>query len=132
LFEDYVAADGVLSIEVIEDNQVKSREAPLRNALNEVLRDEYAKDCGRRLARWNKIFAEDGVAERLYLPSRRFHRRVGEYAGHYFDIHGALISQSEFKRRSSDWLPIENKFKGLLNLNTCACRSEAALIRTRV
>ena len=43
--------------------------------------------------------------ERLYLPSRRFHRRVGEYAGHYFDIHGALISRSECEPRSSDWLP---------------------------
>ena len=98
-------ADSVLSIEVIEDNQVKSREAPVRNALNEVLRGEYTKDCERGLARWNKILAEEGVAERLYLPSRSFNRRVCEYAGNYFDIHGALISQSEFERRSSDWLP---------------------------
>jgi benzoyl-CoA 2,3-epoxidase subunit B len=105
LFEDHVAADGVLSVEVIEDNQVKTREAPLRNALNEVLRGEYAKDCERGLARWNKILAEEGVAERLYLPSRRFHRRVGEYGGHYFDIHGAPISGDEFERRKSDWLP---------------------------
>ena len=105
LFEDHVAADSVLSIEVIEDNQVKSREAPLRNALNEVLRSEYAKDCERGLARWNKILADEGVEERLYLPSRRFHRRVGEYASHYFDIHGAPISQDEFERRKSDWLP---------------------------
>jgi benzoyl-CoA 2,3-epoxidase subunit B len=90
---------------VIEDNQVKTREAPLRNALNEVLRGEYAKDCERGLARWNKILAEEGVAERLYLPSRRFHRRVGEYAKYHFDIHGAMISQEEFDRRISEWLP---------------------------
>jgi benzoyl-CoA 2,3-epoxidase subunit B len=54
------------------------------------LRGEYTKDCERGLARSNKILAEEGVAERLYLPSRRFHRRDGEYAGNYFDIHGAL------------------------------------------
>jgi benzoyl-CoA 2,3-epoxidase subunit B len=90
---------------VIEDNQVKSREAPLRNALNEVLRGEYAKDCERGVARWNKILAEKGVAERLYLPSRRFHRRVGEYAKYHFDIHGAMISQEEFDRRIFEWLP---------------------------
>src|SRR5215831_3650739 len=105
LFEDHVAADGVLKIEVVENDQVKSREAPLRNALNEVLRGEYAKDCERGLTRWNKILAEEGVAERLYLPSRRFHRRVGEYASHYFDIHGAPISRDEFERRKSDCLP---------------------------
>ena len=86
LFEDHVAADGVLNIEVIEDNQVKSREAPLRNALNEVLRGEYAKDCERGLARWNKILAEEGVSERLYLPSRRFssaRRRIRQTSFRY-------------------------------------------------
>ena len=32
-----------------------------------------------------------------YLPHVRFHRHVGEYAGHYFDIEGNLISQEEFR-----------------------------------
>src|SRR6185369_13115251 len=90
---------------VVEDGQLKSREIPLRNALNEVLRNEYIKDCERGLARWNKILAEEGVSERLYLPSRRFHRHVGEYAGHYFDIHGSLISPAEFDCQRADWLP---------------------------
>jgi benzoyl-CoA 2,3-dioxygenase component B len=105
LFEDHLATDGALSIETIENSQVKSREVPLRNALNEVLRGEYAKDCERGLARWNKILAEEGLTERIYLPSKRFHRHVGEYAGHHFDIHGSLISQDEFERRCSEWLP---------------------------
>src|SRR5262249_25026689 len=69
LYEDHLAADGVLRVGVVEHNQVKSREVPLRNALNEVLRGEYIKDCERGLARWNKILAEEGVTERLYLPS---------------------------------------------------------------
>ena len=30
---------------VVEDGQLKPREVPLRNALNEVLRGEYVKDC---------------------------------------------------------------------------------------
>jgi len=41
------------------------------------------------------------VAERLYLLSRRFHRRVGEYAKHCFVIHGTRISRDEFERRAS-------------------------------
>ncbi|MBO0724451.1 MAG: benzoyl-CoA 2,3-epoxidase subunit BoxB [Blastocatellia bacterium] len=118
LFEDHVAADGVLNIEVVENHQVKSREAPLRNTLNEVLRGEYAKDCERGLARWNKILADEGVAERLYLPSRRFHRRVGEYAKHCFDINGALIQRDEFERRAPEWLPTAQDREYVLSLMT--------------
>jgi benzoyl-CoA 2,3-dioxygenase component B len=122
LFEDHVAADGVLKIEVIENDQVKSREAPLRNALNEVLRGEYAKDCERGLARWNKILADEGVSERLCLPSRRFHRRVGEYAKHCFDINGALIPRGEFERRASEWLPTARDREYVLSLMTPVTR----------
>jgi benzoyl-CoA 2,3-dioxygenase component B len=45
------------------------------------------------------------VADRLYIPSTRFHRHVGEFAGHYFDIHGNLISKEQFERERSGWLP---------------------------
>jgi benzoyl-CoA 2,3-epoxidase subunit B len=105
LYEDHIAIEGVVNIEVVEGNEIRNREAPLRNALNEVLRGEYTKDSERALARWNKALEEEGLAERLYLPSARFYRRVGEYAGHYFDIHGNLISQDEFEGRAPEWLP---------------------------
>ena len=103
--QDHVAADAAFSIEVIEGGQIHSREVPLRNALNEVLRGEYVKDCERGLARWNRILADEGIEERLYLPSRRFHRHVGEYAGHHFDVRGATISPAEFTQHAGEWLP---------------------------
>jgi benzoyl-CoA 2,3-dioxygenase component B len=106
-YEDHVAAEGVVMIESVEEGRLKAREAPLRNALNEVLRGEYVKDCERALARWNSVLEEEGAGERLYLPSRRFHRHVGEYSGHRFDIHGDLISRAEFERRSREWLPTD-------------------------
>ena len=105
LFEDHIAAEGSLAIEVVDKDEIKSREVPLRNALNEVLRSEYAKDSQRGLDRWNKILADEGISERLYLPSKRFHRHVGEYAGHCFDVIGNLISRDDLSRRSNDWLP---------------------------
>lgn len=104
-YKDHIAAEGTCRIEVPEDGRLRFREVPLRNALNEVLRSEYCKDCERGLERWNRILAGEGIAERLYLPSRRFHRRVGEYAGHHFDVHGAPVSADEFARRSGEWLP---------------------------
>jgi benzoyl-CoA 2,3-dioxygenase component B len=77
----------------------------MRNALNEVLRGEYVRDCEKGLARWNKSLADEGVSERLFLPSPRFHRHVGEYAGHQFDVEGNLITVDEFEQRKSQWLP---------------------------
>jgi benzoyl-CoA 2,3-epoxidase subunit B len=104
-YDDHMATEGVVTIESVEGETLKAREVPLRNALNEVLRGEYVKDSERALARWNSLLEEEGVSERLYLPSRRFHRHVGEFAGHHFDILGNLISQADFERRVSEWLP---------------------------
>ncbi|MDQ3818668.1 MAG: benzoyl-CoA 2,3-epoxidase subunit BoxB, partial [Acidobacteriota bacterium] len=46
-----------------------------------------------------------GLDAQLYLPSTRFHRHVGEFAGHHFDINGNLITKEEFERRRDEWLP---------------------------
>src|SRR5687767_6749343 len=104
-YDDHIAVEGGYSVEVIEDGRLQIREAPLRNALNEVLRDDYIKDCERGLARWNKILDDEDISARLYLPSRRFHRHVGAYSSRRFDIFGDLISEEEFARRSDQWLP---------------------------
>jgi benzoyl-CoA 2,3-dioxygenase component B len=104
-YTEHTAKDGVFIVPVIEDGQLKDREVPLRNALNEVLRGEYIADCERAMKRWNKYLADAGQMEQLYLPNRRFHRHVGEYAGHWFDINGNLITEEEFTRRAGEWLP---------------------------
>src|SRR5437870_8696763 len=104
-YADHVAAEGSFTLLVVEDGKLVPREVPLRNALNEILRGEYVKDCEKGLARWNKALADEGVSERLYLSNIRFHRHVGEYAGHYFDLEGNLITQQEFEAKKSEWLP---------------------------
>ncbi|MBD0326581.1 MAG: benzoyl-CoA 2,3-epoxidase subunit BoxB, partial [Pyrinomonadaceae bacterium] len=65
----------------------------------------YVSDCQRAVDRWNKFIRDEGVDYELRLPSTRFHRHVGEFAGHYFDVHGQLITQEEFERRRDEWLP---------------------------
>ena len=105
LYEDHLATDQTFAMDVIEGGQIKSRQVPLRNALNEILRNEYVKDCEKGLARWNKILKDEGISERLSLPNSRFHRHVGEYAGHYFDLQGNLITREAFEQKRSEWLP---------------------------
>ncbi|HEY6232633.1 MAG TPA: benzoyl-CoA 2,3-epoxidase subunit BoxB [Pyrinomonadaceae bacterium] len=104
-YADHVLVDQHLTMKVVTGGKLADREVPLRNALNEVLRGEYVRDCEKGLARWNKTLAEEGIAERLFLPNSRFHRHVGEYAGHQFDIDGNLITAEEFESRKPKWLP---------------------------
>ncbi|MBI3185933.1 MAG: benzoyl-CoA 2,3-epoxidase subunit BoxB [Myxococcales bacterium] len=105
-FEDHRALAGTYDLELPgPTGALELQEVPLRNALNEVLRDGYVEDCQRGVDRWNKVLAEAGVAFRLRLPSRRFHRHQGAFAGLCFDPDGAPIPQDEWLRRRDEWLP---------------------------
>ena len=103
--DDHAALDGVRVLDVPEAGDLVRREVPLRNAMNEVLRDDYIADCERGVKRWNRILAARGLPDRLALPSRRFHRRIGVYAGARFDPDGLLISESDWQSRRDGWLP---------------------------
>ena len=59
-FEDHTALRSSYKIEQLEDGRVVAGEVALRNALNEVLRDDYVEDCQRGVNRWNKSIAEAG------------------------------------------------------------------------
>jgi benzoyl-CoA 2,3-epoxidase subunit B len=104
-YKDHVVTEGSFTLMVVENGKLVPRQVPLRNALNEILRGEYVKDCEKGLARWNKTLANEGLPQRLYLPNIRFHRHVGEYAGHCFDLEGNLIPKEEFEAKKSEWLP---------------------------
>jgi benzoyl-CoA 2,3-dioxygenase component B len=94
----------------VENGSLKTRDVPLRNALNEVLRDEYVKDCERVLDRWNATLADTGIDFRLKLPSRRFRRTVGAYAGHSFDLDGNLIDDATFRAKQAEWMPSKDDY----------------------
>ena len=92
-------------LEVPENGALVEQEVPLRNAMNEVLRDEYVKDCQRAVDRWNKTLQRSGVnGVSLRLPSRRFHRGVGPCATATFDPEGRLISEADYETRKGGWL----------------------------
>ncbi|HVI22991.1 MAG TPA: benzoyl-CoA 2,3-epoxidase subunit BoxB [Myxococcales bacterium] len=92
-------------LEVPENGKLVDENVPLRNAMNEVLRDEYVKDCQRAVDRWNKTLAKNGVQGlSLSLPHRRFHRGVGPYATAKFDPEGRMIPDGEFEARKEEWL----------------------------
>jgi len=104
--EEHKAMGESYHLEVPDGGKLVEQEVPLRNAMNEVLRDEYVKDCQRAVDRWNKTLARAGnKGLTLSLPHRRFHRAVGPCAGYFFDLEGRLISEAEFKAHEAEWLP---------------------------
>ena len=88
-----------------------AQEVPMRNALNEVLRDWYVGDCQAGVDRWNKrVLEAHGLSDRIALPSRKFNRKVGVYAGKRFDPWGNSLTAEEWERRKDEWLPsLEDK-----------------------
>jgi len=104
-YTDHQALDASYSLPVVENGRIVSHTVPMRNALNEVLRDEYVKDCERVIERWNSSLAETGTSFRVTLPSRRFRRTVGLYSSHHFDPQGNPISEETFHARKHEWVP---------------------------
>jgi benzoyl-CoA 2,3-dioxygenase component B len=86
---------------------ISTESIPLRNAMNEVLRASYVRDCELGLKRWNRQLERAGTAQRLKLPSPRFHRAIGVWAGVHCDPDGAIVAESEFRRREGEWLPTD-------------------------
>lgn len=108
-YEDHRGLDGIYRMPVISGGKVSVDEVPERNAMNEILRDEYVADCERACARWNKTIAASGLTGvTLKIPSRRFNRNMGIYAEHHFTPEGEPISGDEFEARRAEWLPTES------------------------
>ena len=107
-FADHVALEGNYAMVVPEGDRLRETQVPLRNAMNEILRDAYIDDNQRGLDMWNKTIAEHGIDLRLKLPSRRFNRRIGIYAGLWFTPEGNPIVKEEFDRRRGEWLPSDS------------------------
>ena len=105
---DHTALGQSYRLCVPKDGVVSEEEVPLRNAMNEVLRDEYVEDCQRGVDRWNKRLAEAGLSERLRLPSKRFYRHIGLYADMPFDPSGALLDQDDWNQRRGGWIPSDD------------------------
>jgi len=104
-FDDHLALEGAYPMELMENGKLITEQVPLRNAMNEILRDSYVEDCDRGVQRWNKTLEKYEIGARLGLPHRRFNRAIGAYSGARFDPEGRMISEEEWNRRKDEWLP---------------------------
>jgi len=104
-YDEHKLIGSTFAMDVLRDGKVVHEDVPMRTALNEVLRTEYIKDCQRGVDRWNKTLRDEGIDVQLVLPSNKFHRQIGMWAGHHFTPAGEMIDAASWAARSGEWLP---------------------------
>lgn len=105
LHEDHVA-NGDYELDV-PDGQggVKKEVVSMRNAMNEVMRAAYIRDCENGVKRWNKIIEKGGFRVELRLPSPRFRRTVGSWANVPTTPAGEPIPAEVYAASMPKWVP---------------------------
>ena len=98
------------------NGKLVSVDEPAINAVNSRLCDDFIADCEQVLATWNKAITDHGYDYRLSLPSRAFHRAVGEFSDIYATPDGNVVGQAEWDRRREEWLPDKDDLEFLLSL----------------
>ncbi|HYK00859.1 MAG TPA: benzoyl-CoA 2,3-epoxidase subunit BoxB [Thermoanaerobaculia bacterium] len=105
LYEDHVA-NGEYTLEQPDGSGgMRTETVSMRNAMNEIMRAAYVRDCENGVKRWNKIIEKGGIKFELRLPSPRFRRTVGSWANIPTDPAGKPISQEAFAAGASSWIP---------------------------
>ena len=103
-YTDHVLREATMQLQTPEG----PKDVPMLNALNEVMRESYLKDCEIGMRRWNRAIERAGHEFRLSLPNIRFRRSIGAWAGLPVDTLGNLILKEEYERRKDDWVPSES------------------------
>jgi len=106
LYEDHIAA-GDYTLDLPDGSGgVKAESVSMRNAMNEVMRAAYIRDCENGVKRWNKIIEKGGVKFELRLPSARFRRTVGAWSNVPTDPAGNPIAAEVFAANLPQWIPM--------------------------
>ena len=107
-YDEHKALNQMKRMSIVENNTLVDKDIPLRNTMNELLREEYRKDCERALAKWNATIADEGLDFKVRLPHYRFFRRQGSYSNHHFNLDGEIIGSEEFEALHKASLPSED------------------------
>ena len=103
--DDHRLHDASYTVLDVADGKLVEREAPMRNALNEVLRDDFIRDSVAGIGRWNRVLEKAGLDFRLTVPHKAFNRKIGTLASTRVSPDGRVIDESEWKAHERAWLP---------------------------
>jgi len=100
-YEDHVLRDKTFQLKTPQGDE----SVPMLNALNEVMRESYLKDCEIGLKRWNRQIERAGHAFRLTLPATNFRRSIGAWMGLPVAPDGRMIAKEEYEKNLYHWIP---------------------------
>jgi benzoyl-CoA 2,3-dioxygenase component B len=100
-YQDHTCAEATFELSTPQGGETVS----LRNAMNEVMRESYIKDCEIGVKRWNMQIQRAGYDLRLFLPHHRFRRSIGAWANLPVDPQGKLLDREQYDRLLPGWLP---------------------------
>ena len=103
--DDHVLKGQTYKVLEVQAGQLVEKDAPMLNALNEVLRDDYIRDSIGGIERWNKVIEKAGIPLRLKVPHKAFHRNIGSLAGVKVSPEGRVVAQAEWDANVAQWLP---------------------------
>lgn len=104
-YTEHKLVDAFVAMDVLEGGKVVHKDVAMRNALNEVLRTEYIKDCQRGVDRWNKTIKDEGIDFEIKLPSNKFHRQIGMWSTTHFSPDGEQLTAEAWTAQRGAWLP---------------------------
>ncbi len=107
IYKDPKALEQTYRTEVPDNGGMKEVDIPLRRAMNALLLDAYVADCKRIVDRWNRDLKKIEVDAQVSLPSQRFNRHQGIYAGYHFSPQGERITEEQWNENVGDWLPTD-------------------------
>jgi benzoyl-CoA 2,3-dioxygenase component B len=103
--DDHQLIEDVVSIPLMDGDNLIERQVAALTALNVDLRNEYAQDCSNGVKRWNSILDEHGIATRVSLPHVGFNRQVGTFSGHRILPDGKIVDQATWDSTADSYLP---------------------------
>jgi len=107
-YEDHVCKDSTFTFETPTADGIASETVTMRNAMNEVTRNAYIRDCEIGVKRWNRLIAKAGFSFELALPSPHFRRNIGVWVGKFADPAGKIVSSEHWNQQLPGWLPSDS------------------------
>ena len=126
-YEDHVAIEQSYSLE-LPDGQRRHEERTNPDAQRDERGDAHLVcDAIARsdVKRWNRLIEKAGHSFRLTLPSTRFRRNIGNWAGVPTTPEGSRSARKQFGARKGEWLPSEGDRAYIMSLMQGVHRSPA-------
>ncbi|MBI1384501.1 MAG: benzoyl-CoA 2,3-epoxidase subunit BoxB [Rhizobiales bacterium] len=105
LDDDHRLSGATYPVRLLKDGAIIAEDMPALSAINMRLRDDYSRDAGGGVKRWNQIIEKSGIAFELKLPHEGFHRQIGAFTRAPITPEGTVLGTEEWNARRDEWLP---------------------------